>query len=334
MEVKPLRWGICGAGKISHDFIVGLKTLSASTHQISSVAARSIDSANKLANTHSIPKAYGSYDELATDPDIDVVYIGTIHQTHLSAASKMLEAGKPVLCEKPLTMNAVETRTLIDLARGKNLFLMEGMWTRFIPVIVELRRLIRDGVIGDIQYINGNFSCRFQLPGTDSPMGTGSVLDIGVYVVHFATMLLEGMKPEKIYAQGILSQGGYDELAAITLKYATGCIAQLTCGSAYQMSCEVLISGTKGEIKVPNPFWCPKKILTPQGVMEIPFPEPYTKTNYTSSEALCYEAEEVRQCLMEGKLESTVLPLEQTQLVAEIMDKVMRQIGSIHMTKL
>ena len=123
-----LRLGIYSGGMISHDFVIGFKTLPETSHKVVAVAARSLDSAQSFAATHSIPRSYGSYDELAADPEVDVVYIGTIHPTHLSSAKKMLEAGKPVLCEKPLTMNAEETRAMIALAKEKILFLMEAVW--------------------------------------------------------------------------------------------------------------------------------------------------------------------------------------------------------------
>ena len=157
-----LRWGICSAGKISNKFITGIKTLPESSHQIVAVAARSLESATRLATTHNIPKSYGSYEELAADPNIDVIYIGTIHQTHLSTACKMLEAGKAVLCEKPLTMNATETKQLIELAKSKNVFLMEGVWMRFFPAMVELRRLLAAKSIGDVNLVTVDFG--FRLP--------------------------------------------------------------------------------------------------------------------------------------------------------------------------
>ena len=130
LEMAAIRWGICSAGKVSHDFLVGLKTLPETSHQVLAVAARSLDSAQSFASKHSIPRAYGSYEELAKDQELDVIYIGTINPSHISCVKLMIEAGKSVLCEKPFTMNAAETKELIGLAREKNVFLMEAMWTR------------------------------------------------------------------------------------------------------------------------------------------------------------------------------------------------------------
>ena len=130
LEMAAIRWGICSAGKVSHDFLVGLKTLPEISHQVLAVAARSLDSAQSFASKHSIPRAYGSYEELAKDQELDVIYIGIINPSHFSCARMMIEAGKSVLCEKPFTMNAAEAKELIGLAREKNVFLMEAMWTR------------------------------------------------------------------------------------------------------------------------------------------------------------------------------------------------------------
>ena len=330
--MATLRWGICSAGKISHDFIVALKTLPESSHQIVAVAARSLESATRLATTHNIPKSYGSYEELAADPNIDVIYIGTIHPTHLSTACKMLEAGKPVLCEKPLTMNATETKQLIELAKSKNLFLMEGVWTRFFPAMVELRRLLSIGDIGDVQYVNVSFG--FRVPSDASnhrlvrpDLGASAILDIGVYVINFASMVFNGEKPEKIHAKGILSPQGIDNLVAMTFTYPGNRIAQLTVSVVSELPCEALICGTKGEIKVPKRFWCPTQLETSEGIKEYPLPKPYMPTNFTNSEGFCYEAEEIRRCLGEGKKESDIMSLKETQLIAEIMDEVLKQVG-------
>ena len=332
--MAALRWGICSAGKISHDFVVGIKTLPSTSHTIVAVAARSLDSAQSFAATHSIARAYGSYDELANDPEIDVVYIGTIHPTHLSCAQKMIERGKPVVCEKPLTMNAADTQAMIQLAKEKDVFLMEGVWMRFFPAMVDLRRLIADGAIGNVRYVNVAFGFRRKSDAnrlTLPELGGGATLDIGVYAINFASMVFGGEKPQKIHAEGILGDTGTDDLVAVTLTYSGGRIAQLSFGTIVNLPCEAIVSGTKGQLKVPKRFWCPTKLETPDGsVKEYPLPEPYLSTNFANSEGFCYEIEEVRRCLQEGKKESTIQPLKETQLVAEIMDEVMKQVGVVY----
>ena len=155
-----LRWGILGAGKIAHDFVVALKTLPESEHQVAAVAEMSAEPAQQFAATHSIPRSYGSFEELMKDPDVDVIYIATIHVTHHDNGLQVLEAGKPALCEKPMTMNGRDTKALISKAREKGLFLMEATWMRFFPAIVELRRMIAEGYLGEVKFVRANFSFR------------------------------------------------------------------------------------------------------------------------------------------------------------------------------
>jgi dihydrodiol dehydrogenase / D-xylose 1-dehydrogenase (NADP) len=246
----------------------------------------------------------------------------------------MMDAGKPVLCEKPLTMNARDTKSLIQLAKDSNLFFMEGMWMRFFPAIVELRRLISEGSIGSVRYVNVSFGFRMPPHVTrliQADQGAGATLEIGVYTINFVTMIFNGEKPAKIHAEGVLTDEGVDTIVAVTLTYSGGRIAQLSYSVVADMPCEALVSGTKGDIKVPKCFWCSTKLDTPEGVKEYPLPKPCMSTIFINSEGFCYEAEEVRNCLQEGRKESKVQPLSDTMLVAEIMDEIMKQIGTIHM---
>ena len=337
--IHPLRWGILSAGMISHDFVVALKTLPEAEHQVVAVAARSLDSAKTFASTHSIPHSYGSYEELMNDPNVDVIYVGTIHVSHKDVTLKVLEAGKPVLCEKPMTLRAVDTKALIDKARDKKVFLMEATWMRFFPAIVELRKRIAEDFIGEVKFIRANFS--FRIPPeraegrlVDPKLGGGSVLDIGVYPISFVTMLFGGERPEKIYAQGTLVSTGVDDLAVITLTYSGGRIAQLSCSISYDISCDAVICGTKGDLRLPHPFWCPTKLETTEGMyqksslsMEFPLPEPSLPGNYPNCTGLRYEAQEVYECLKAEKKESDIMPLEQSLIVAEVVDEVVRQLG-------
>ena len=337
-----IRWGILGAGLISHDFVLGLKTLPETDHKIVAIGARSSSSAEVFATKHAISRHYGSYDDLLSDKDIDVVYIGTIHPTHLAIALKALEAGKPVLCEKPMTMNAHDTKTIIDKAREKGLFLMEATWMRFFPAVCELRQMIDNGDIGEVRFVRVNFS--FRLPPerkegrlTDPNLGGGSVLDVGVYTISLSTMIFRGERPEKVYAQGTLLPTGVDDLAVITLTYSGGRIAQLSCSISYNVACDAVICGTKGDLKLPHPFWCPTKLEVPQSVYtdkgmckEFPLPSSPLPGNYPNCTGLRYEAEEVRQCLNKGKSESSIMPLEESLIVAEIAEEVMKQIGVVY----
>ena len=337
-----LKWGILGAGRISHDFLLGLKTLPESEHQVVAVGDRCKESAEQFASTHCIPCSYGSHDQLLQDPKVDVVYIGTIHVTHHQVALKVLEAGKPVLCEKPMSMSPCQTQEMIEKAREKGLFFMEATWMRFFPAVVELRHMIDQGTIGDVRFLRANFSFR-RPPNraegrlTDPKLGGGATLDVGVYTISLATMIFGGRRPVKIYAQGSKLESGVDDLAVITLTYSKGEIAQLSCSISYSMSCDAIICGTKGDLRLPHPFWCPTKLETPEGVYEgermskeFPLPEPHLPGNYPNPTGLRYEAEEVFACIKGGKLESDIMPLEQSLIVAEVAEEVLKQIGVVY----
>ena len=333
-----LRWGICSAGLISNDFVVSLRALP-ENHRVVAVGARSLERAQAFAATHSIPSAYGSYEEVADDPEVDVLYVGTIHTTHLAVCNKLLDKGKPILCEKPLTMNVQDTQTLLAKVREKKSFFMEGNWMRFFPVMVDVRKLLAENAIGDVRHVNVTFSFRRgaevgKRTGrqrlVDPALGGGSVLDVGVYAISFTNMVMGEERPESIHAWGQLTDQGTDELAAMILTYKGGRIAQLTCGTAYDLPCEAMVCGTKGDIKILRPFWCPTKMETPDGIKEYPLPEPTLPVNFPNGQGMFYEAEEVRKCVQEGKSESDVVSLANSLLVAEIVEEVMKQIGVIY----
>jgi dihydrodiol dehydrogenase / D-xylose 1-dehydrogenase (NADP) len=335
------RWGIFGAGLISNDFVLALKTLPPSEHQVVAVGNRSLESAKRFATKHEIPRHYGSLDQFLQDKEIDVVYIGTVNTSHLQIALKVLDAGKPVLCEKPMTMSPTDTQVLIDKAKEKGLLLIEGTTTSFFPAYVELRRMIADGQVGDPKFVRVNFS--YRLPSgsakgrqTDPALGGGSILDLGVYAISFATMIF-GESPLEIHARGTLLDTGVDDLAVITLTYGGGRIAQLSCGNSYSMACEAIVCGTKGELQLPHPFWCSTRLETPSVAyfgpsisMDFPLAELSEATNYPNGAGLRYEAEEVRHCLNSGLIQSPVMSWDQSMIVAEIANEAMKQIGVVY----
>jgi dihydrodiol dehydrogenase / D-xylose 1-dehydrogenase (NADP) len=261
-----LRWGICGAGKISHDFVVGLKTRPTAEHSVIAVSARLVESAAEFAALHHVKRHYGSYEELAVDQEVDVVYVGTIHPTHYSCAKLMLQNGKSVVCEKPLTMNVKDTLSLAEMSRDRGMFLMEGMWTRFFPAVSEMRKRINDGHLGEIKSVQANFGFRRKDTSgnsrLDNPkLGGGAVLDVGVYPISLATMVF-GERPSTIYATGWLTSTGVGEFACITLKYSGERVAQLSCSIGVDLSNDAVVYGTKGKLKLQSPFWCPTKLET------------------------------------------------------------------------
>ncbi|KAE8593866.1 hypothetical protein XENTR_v10019355 [Xenopus tropicalis] len=204
------KWGICSAGKISNDFVVALSTLPAVDHQVVAIAARDLEKAKNFAQNHNIPKAYGSYEELAKDPDIDVIYVGAIHPVHRDVVLMCLQNGKNILCEKPLAMNAAQVQELIATARKFNVFLMEAFWSRFFPVYEEIRALLSQKAIGDVKFIRAEFGVEiYKVPrAVEKELGGGALLDIGCYCVQFVTMVFNGERPESVTAKGFLHETG------------------------------------------------------------------------------------------------------------------------------
>ncbi|KAM4593945.1 trans-1,2-dihydrobenzene-1,2-diol dehydrogenase-like [Odontesthes bonariensis] len=326
------RWGICSAGKISHDFSVALKTLPAEDHQVVAVAARKLEDAQEFAKKHSISRAYGSYEELARDPDIDVVYVGTIHPHHLKVCQLFTNAKKNVLCEKPLAMNTKEVKEILDSAKRNDVFLMEAVWTRFFPVSVEIRRLLAEGELGKVKMVRSEFGePLMHVPrAVQKDLGGGAILDLGIYCLQFIFMVYNGEKPVSIQATGVCLETGVDETVTVTLKFSKDRMAVLTCSSGVQLPNEALVAGTKGTLKVPSHMWCPTSLVVNLKETKYPVPEPYLPLNFKNSTGMRYEAEEVRQCLLKGLKESAVMSHADSLLLAEVEDEIRRQVGVVY----
>ncbi|KAM9347752.1 trans-1,2-dihydrobenzene-1,2-diol dehydrogenase-like [Symphorus nematophorus] len=323
------RWGICSAGKISHDFCVALRTLTPKDHQIVAVAARDLQHAEEFAKKHNIPRAYGSYDELAKDPDIDVVYVGTIHPHHLTTGKLFMNAKKNVLIEKPLAMNSRETQELITAARDNSVFLMEAIWTRFFPVSLEVRRALGQGELGNVQFVRADLGAPLtHVPRlAEKKLGGGALLDLGIYCLQFVFMVFNGERPESIQATGERIDTGVDGTVVLVLKFSENRLAVCTCSITMMLACDAVITGTKGTIKVPHHMWCPTALEVNGKEMQFPLPEADMQLNFTNSTGLRYEAEEVRQCLLKGLKESPGMPWAHTSLIAEVIDEARRQLG-------
>lgn len=324
-----LNWGIAGSGKICNDFVVALSSLPKNDHNVVAVAARSQDSADSFAKTHSIPKSYQGYNSLAKDPNVQIVYVGVLNPQHFDVSKMMLENGKHVLCEKPLTMNEKQTRQLIDLAKNKKLFLMEAVWSRCFPAYEELRTIVEKNEIGEIQQVNVNFG--FNLTNVErlqtKEMGGGSILDLGVYVLQFQQFIFRGLKPIKVVASGNLNKYGTDANAAAIITYPGEKMAVVSCNATAELDNTARISGTKGSVTIPF-FWCPKEINILGKLKAFNWPKiKYGNLNFINSEGLSYEAEEARKCIKSGLIESPKITHEESLQLAQLMDSLRKQVG-------
>ncbi|KAK1161001.1 trans-1,2-dihydrobenzene-1,2-diol dehydrogenase-like isoform X1 [Acipenser oxyrinchus oxyrinchus] len=326
------RWGICSAGKISHDFVVALKTLPREGHQVVAVAARELGRAQDFANRHDIPRAYGSYQELAQDKDIDVVYLGTIHPQHHPVGLLFLRAKKNLLCEKPLAMNMREVLELTAAARENDVFLMEAVWTRYFPASIQISDVLAQGVLGEVKLVRVEFG----MPMLDvsravkKELGGGALLDIGVYCLQFACMVFNAERPESIQACGCLLDTGVDEAMTVVLRFSSNRMAVCICTVSVQLPNEAFIFGTKGTIKIPAPMWSPTSLIVNGNETQFPLPEPSQPLNFPNSTGLRYEAQEVRRCLLAGLKQSPRMTLEDTALLTSIRDEARRQVGVVY----
>jgi predicted dehydrogenase len=315
--VKKVRWGILGTGAIARQFVQGLNSVPEA--EVLAVGSRSSASAQEFADKRGIPRRHVGYDDLASDPDVDVIYIATPHPFHAENATLCLEAGKAVLCEKPFSVNAAEAEQVVALAREKGLFVMEGMWTRFFPLMEEVRRLVSEGAVGELRMLNVDFGFRAGLdPASrlfDPQLGGGALLDVGVYCVSFASMILG--QPSGFVGLPHLGETGVDEQASIVLEHEGGKLANLSIGIRTTTPQEATIMGTEGYVRVHAPWWRPTSMAISR-----PGTEDETVEAPASGNGFNYEAAEVMRCLEAGKTESDVMPLDETVSVMRTMDRI------------
>lgn len=313
-----IKWGILSTGHISGKFADALKMLPEA--KLVAVASRDAITATAFAERHNIPKAYASYLELAEDPEIDVIYIGTPHTFHLENSVLCMSKGKAVLCEKAFTINATEAKEMVRVARKENVFLMEAMIPRHIPLLKKVVQWVREGRIGEVRMVRASRCARRDFAPEarqlNPDLGGGSLLDVGVYVISFAAQFFNKMPVECIGLSHIGAFGS-DEQGAAILKYDKGEIADLSFALRTDAVDEAYIFGTEGYIKVHEPFAVPAKASLFVNRTEVEVIEEPIVGN-----ALNYEAAEVMRCLKLGLKESPFMPLEESVQIMEIMDRI------------
>ncbi|RKE17099.1 Gfo/Idh/MocA family protein [Streptomyces sp. TLI_171] len=320
---RPIRWGILATGGIATSFAEDLAAVPGA--EAFAVASRSLDSARAFADRHGIPQAYGSWQELAADPEVDVVYVATPHSAHHSATRLLLDAGKAVLCEKPFTLNSGQAAEVVSLARKRETFLMEAMWTYLDPTVRRITALIADGAIGEVRNVQAEFG--FVGPDEqghrlwDPAAGGGALLDLGVYPVAFAHLLLG--EPDSVQAQARLTERGVDANTAILLGHPTGATALLACSLDAHCGQRASVQGTKGRIELDRDFFHPAGFtLHRDGAA----PETFEAAPAVGH-GYGLEAAEVVRCLRAGETESPLVPLDSTLAVMRTLDTVRERIG-------
>lgn len=324
-----LKWGIASAGLISEDFVNAIQTLSKGEHQVVAVAARDIDRAKNFAKRFDVPKAYGSYLELAHDPNVEIAYVGTLNPWHLEVSLMMLKHGKHVLCEKPLAMNEKQAQQMISYAKEKKLFFMEGIWCRFFPSYQYVRKQIKSGALGDILSVNAEFGIKdlFKVDRLSKmELGGGTILDMGVYTIQACQWVFQ-QEPKSIKATGTLNDEGVDLEMSAELNYGDNKVGTIKTSALNQLSNAVQIVGTKGQITI-NQIFCSTSIIDVDG-NEKSWPLPSAKYDfyYPNSCGLKYEAEAIRETIRAGKKENENIPHEESLIIARIQDEIRKQIG-------
>lgn len=322
---KTCNWGIIGPGRIAHKFaqdLTGLKNA-----RLHAVASRSLERAQAFAGEYGASHVFGSYEEILECSDLDIVYIATPHTGHCAYTIKCLEAGIPVLCEKPFAMNLAEAEKMIETARRRRVFLMEAIWTRFMPKIRQAADWISEGAIGEVISVKADFG----FPAPMNPegrlfnpdLGGGALLDIGIYPA-FLNLLFLGY-PSKITAVAHFSDTGVDDEVAATLEYPAGQMGHIHATIRNRTKTEAFIHGTKGVIHF-HPHW-----FRPGNLSLIPEGDrPQDVYFETAGNGYQFEAEECMHCLDAGKPESDLLPLSFSLDLMRLLDAIRKEIGLVY----
>jgi dihydrodiol dehydrogenase / D-xylose 1-dehydrogenase (NADP) len=319
---QKVRWGILAPGGIARKFAEGLQ--SAAGAELIAVGSRSKDRADAFADEFDIPRRHGSYADLVQDDEVDAIYVATPHPAHKDCSILCLKAGKAVLCEKPLAVNASEAEEMIQVARAEGVFLMEAMWTRFLPSIVKLREIIASGEIGEVRMVMADFGFRSGWnPDSrllDPALAGGGLLDVGIYPLSLASMILGS--PCEVKALAHLGETGVDEQAGMVLSYEAGRLAMLACGVRTRTPHEAVVIGTEGRIHLHELWWRGSGMsLRVEDKLIREIDEPIEGNGYN------YEAEEVGRCLEAGQTESETMPLDESLQLARTMDEIRKQWG-------
>ncbi|VVC94896.1 trans-1,2-dihydrobenzene-1,2-diol dehydrogenase-like [Leptidea sinapis] len=330
----PIRWGIVTAAKICHDFVNAFNSYPGDKGDavIAAVAARDKSKATEFAKLHNIPKVFGSYKEMAESKDIDVAYVGSLIPYHYELAKLFLENGKHVLCEKPFCLNSKQVVSLVNLARKKNLFLMEAIWSRFAPSYIALEKEIQAGKLGELQFVEVNFGVPVSEIArlSKKELGGSAILDLGVYALQFAQYIFKD-EPLKCTAIGKLNSDGVDEVDNVILEYSGDRRAVLNIHAKAQLWNKATVYGTAGRATVEDPFHFPDTLIHVDGKVEkFPLHTSNIHYNFDNSAGLVYEALEVVRCIKQGLIESPRMPHKDSITIAKLEDSVRQQVGVVY----
>lgn len=318
-SAPSLRWGILGTGWIADRFVGSLQQHS--SQRVAAVGSRRTESATTFAHRHGIERAHGSYEQLAADPDIDVVYVATPHNAHLPHALLALRAGKHTVVEKPLALNAVQAQQIADEAAGRGLFCMEAYWTAFLPKYDVLRQLVASGALGDVTAVVADFGEWFS-PGHRihrPELAGGPMLDLGTYLISFVLDVLG--PPERVLAIGTRTESGVVGQTGMVLARGDQ-HATLHTTILADTPTSATIAGTAATIAIDGPFYQPGgfTVTATDGAARLRYEEPQI-----AHEGLHFQAAEVCRRITAGEVGSPLRPLATSISVLRVMDEIRRQ---------
>ena len=319
--MSTFKWGILGPGGIARAFAKDLQLLDG--HEVAAVGSRTLSNAQEFAKSFG-GTAYGSYEELVADPTVDAIYVATPHPSHKENVISALNAGKPVLCEKPFAVNAHEAREMVAAAERNGVALMEAMWARFLPHYAHVREIIASGVLGQILTVQADHGQRLadrNIPRLIEPsLAGGALLDLGIYPVSFAQMILGN--PTKITASAVLTDKGVDAQTSMIFDYGDGAQAILTTTMIEQTPCRAVVAGVNGWLEIDRTFYNPtsmRVVLFDGSVTQ--YPHTYT------GHGLREQAEAFKKLVQSGKNQSEILTWKDTVDIMGTLDAVRSQIG-------
>jgi predicted dehydrogenase len=318
---NKIRWAILGAGRIANAFAKDFQFMQ--NAELVGIASRDKEKANAFAKEYNIPKTF-THEEMYLSNEIDAVYIATTHNFHFEQAMECLKSGKAVLCEKPITVNDTEFEKLMAVSKEKKVFLMEAMWTYFLPAVQKAKQWLDEGKIGKLKVMQGDFAFQMEknIEGRmyNPNLAGGALLDLGVYPIAMA-YFFSNTVPEKITASGALTQTGVDERLGMIFQYEDFS-ASLFTSMVNRMSNAFKLFGEEGYIEIPD-FW---KAGTAR-LFDKDFNQLEIYEDNRTSHGFIYEMQHANDLILEGKTESPVIPHSRSNAIQETMTGIRKQIG-------
>lgn len=327
-DAPPLRWGVLAPGGIARTFTRAVH--GRTSQRVVAAASRSHERAQAFANEFGVSRAYGSYRDLVVDDDVDAVYVSSTHNAHLELALLAIRAGKHVLVEKPAGFSAGEAQHMSDAARDAGVFLMEAMWTRYLPHMDVARQLLESGALGDVRLVTADFGVRAPYdPASrmyDPAKAGGSLLDLGVYPISFAQFALPALNHDpRIHVAGSLSPTGSDAQVSLILEADASSHALVHVGVEARTPWTATISGTAGRIEIDTPFWSPSALtFFPEGGEPERYPGHPT---ITDGDGMAFEAAAFARYIADGLDDSPLHPFSEAVATLQIIDEARRQLG-------